>query len=222
MISITDIESKLEQKEQGKFQIICNEILKNEGYITFDRTGSETGTEKTVSGTPDSIFIKDGNYIFAEFTTYKKVKLPQKIRDDVEKCFTLIDSDGLKGKVSSIIFMHNRKQPSLKIINEMEQKCKKRNIKFIIYGIDYISDIIQKKYPYIAEKELELKDYDKLFQVSKDEIKNSLQGEVKNNDIEKITNRVSHLYEEASKITNTPTSLVYVNSKNKKKVERYI
>ena len=34
MISITDIESKLEQKEQGKFQIICNEILKNEGYIT--------------------------------------------------------------------------------------------------------------------------------------------------------------------------------------------
>ncbi len=215
MISITDIENRLQQKEQGKFQKICNEILKNEGYITFDRTGSETGTEKTISGTPDSVFIKDKEYIFVEFTTYK-AKLPQKIRDDVEKCFGLIDSDGLKNKVSEIIFMHNRKQPSFKVINEIEQKCNKRNIKFTIYGIDYISDIIQRKYPYIAEKELELKDYDKLFQISEKEIRKSLQNEIKNNDLEKITNEVSHLYEKASKITNNPTSLIYTSNRNKK------
>ncbi len=216
MISITDIESRLQQKEQGKFQKICNEILKNEGYITLDRTGSEAGTEKTIPGTPDSVFIKDDNYIFVEFTTYQKAKLPQKIRDDVEKCFKLIDLDELNGKVSEIIFMHNRKQPSLKVINEIEQKCNKRNIKFTIYGIDYISDIIQRKYPYIAEKELELKDYDKLLQISEKEIRKSLQDEMKNDDLEKITNRVSHLYEEASKITNNPTSLIYISDKNKK------
>lgn len=216
MISITDIENRLQQKEQGKFQKICNEILKSEGYITLDRTGSEAGTEKTIPGTPDSVFIKDDNYIFVEFTTYQKAKLPQKIRDDVEKCFKLIDSDGLKDKISDIIFMHNRKQPSLKVINEIKQKCNKRNIKFAIYGIDYISDIIQRKYPYIAEKELELKDYDKLLQIPEKEIRKSLQNEIKNDDLEKITNRVSHLYEEASKITNNPTSLIYISNKNKK------
>ncbi len=219
MISITDIESKLGQKEQGKFQIICNEILKNEGYITFDRTGSESGTEKTISGTPDSIFIKDEKYVFVEFTTYQKVKLPQKIRDDVEKCFSLIDSDKLNGKVSKIIFMHNRKQPSLKIIEEIKKKCKKRNIEFIIYGSDYISDVIQKKYPYIAENHLDLKDYDKLLQISKDDIKKSLKGEIENKDIDKISNRINHLYEEASKITNNLSSLIYISYSNKEKLK---
>lgn len=218
MISITDIESKLEQKEQGKFQIICNEILKNEGYTTFDRTGSETGTEKTISGTPDSIFMEDEKYVFAEFTTCQKTKLPQKIRDDIEKCFNLIDSNKLNGKVSKLIFMHNRKQPSLKIIEEIKKECQKRNIDFIIHGSDYISDIIQKKYSYIAEKYLDLKDYDKLFQISKNEIKESLKGEIVNKDINKISDRVCCLYKEASKITNIPSSIIYINYKNKEKL----
>lgn len=220
MISITDIEYKLGQKEQGKFQIICNEILKNEGYETFNRTGSQLGTEKTILGTPDAIFIKDKSYVFAEFTTYQKGKLPQKIKDDINKCFNLIDSDKLNGKVSKIIFMHNRKQPSLKVIEEIKNKCQKRGIEFIIYGSDYLSDIIQKKYSYIAETHLELKDFDKVLEITKNEIKNSLMPKIKNQNIEKITNKVFSLYEEASKITNIPSSLIYLNDDEKLKLKR--
>ena len=199
MISIVDIEAKLVQKEAGKFQIICNEILKNEGYNTFDRTGSELGTEKTILGTPDSTFIKNGYYIYVEFSTVKKRDLLKKIKKDIDKCLKKIHTDKLKGKVSEIIFMHNRKQPELKDIEEIKEICKKEKIEFIIYGIDTISDLIQRKYQYIAEQHLELRDYNNL--------RTSMPIENK-----KISDRVNILYEEASKIINTHLSLIYINN----------
>lgn len=205
MISIIDIEAKLGQKEAGKFQIICNEILKNEGYNTFDRTGSELGTEKTILGTPDSTFIKNGNYIYVEFSTVKKRNLLKKIKKDIDKCLEKIHNDELKGKVSEIIFMHNRKQPELKDIEEIKEICKKEKIEFIIYGVDTISDLIQRKYQYIAEQHLELKDYNNLL--------NSIPIENK-----KISDRVNILYEEASKIINTNLSLIYINNEERKKL----
>ena len=68
MLSITDIESRLIQKEQGIFQKIGNEIIaRREGYEPFDYIGSQLGTDKTTSGTPDSVFKKDNKYIFVEF-----------------------------------------------------------------------------------------------------------------------------------------------------------
>ena len=204
MISIVDIEAKLFQKEAGKFQIICNEILKNEGYNTFDRTGSELGTEKTILGTPDSTFIKNGYYIYAEFSTVHKRNLLNKIKQDIDKCLKKIHTDKLKGKVSEIIFMHNRKQPELKDIEEIKKICKKENVEFIIYGVDIISDLIQRKYQYIAEQHLELRDYNDL-RASKP-IEN-----------EKISDRVNILYEEASKIINN-LSLIYINNEERKKL----
>lgn len=205
MISIVDIEAKLVQKEAGKFQIICNEILKNEGYDTFDRTGSEIGTEKTILGTPDSTFIKNGYYIYVEFSTVKKRDLLKKIKKDIDKCLKKIHTDKLKGKVSEIIFMHNRKQPELKDIEEIKEICKKEKIEFIIYGIDTISDLIHRKYQYIAEQHLELKDYNNL--LSSIPIENK-----------KISDRVNILYEEASKIINTNLSLIYINNEERKKL----
>ena len=205
MISIVDIEAKLVQKEAGKFQIICNEILKNEGYNTFDRTGSELGTEKTILGTPDSTFIKNGYYIYVEFSTVKKRDLLKKIKKDIDKCLKKIHTDKLKGKVSEIIFMHNRKQPELKDIEEIKEICKKEKIEFIIYGIDTISDLIQRKYQYIAEQHLELRDYNNL--------RTSMPIENK-----KISDRVNILYEEASKIINTHLSLIYINNEEREQL----
>ena len=101
--------------------------------------------------------------------------------------------------------MHNRKQPELKDIEEIKEICKKEKIEFIIYGIDTISDLIQKKYPYIAEQHLELRDYNNL--------RTSMPIGNK-----KISDRVNILYEEASKIINTHLSLIYINNEERKQL----
>ena len=144
-ITITDIENKLIQKEQGTFQIICNEILSRNGLIPFDYTGAQQCTQKTIAGTPDSIFTdKNDKYIFVEYTTCEKNKLNNKIKDDVKKCLNEIKDNSLEGKVSKIIFMHNRKQPKITFIENIKNEC--GDIPFEIYGSDYICTEIKNKY----------------------------------------------------------------------------
>lgn len=210
-ITITDIENKLIQKEQGTFQIICNEILSKNGLIPFDYTGAQQCTQKTIAGTPDSIFLdKNNKYIFVEYTTCEKNKLNNKIQTDVKKCLSEIKENKLEGKVSKIIFMHNRKQPKIKFIESMKKEC--NDISFEIYGSDYICTEIKNKYFNIAETYLELHDYSTI-------IKDQLKVEIQNENYKENINKINELYEEAIKITNTQLSLIYLTDEQKNKLK---
>jgi hypothetical protein len=87
-----EIVNKLLEVEGGLFQTICDEIL----YLTEEdcnrifRPGSQVGTNKTKSGTPDSYFVlSNDQYVLVEYTTQapKAIKaLVKKIKEDIDKC----------------------------------------------------------------------------------------------------------------------------------------
>ena len=217
MLSITDIESRLIQKEQGIFQKIGNEIIaRREGYEPFDYIGSQLGTDKTTSGTPDSVFKKDNKYIFVEYTTFAQNKLNGKINGDIDKCLKEVKDKKLEDKVIKIIFMHNRKQPSLSKIKEFEKKC--GNIEFEIIGAATICNIIQQELPYIAEQYLGLKDTNKLYDISKEQIANLIKDKVKEEEFDKVINHINSLYSRAGKIINNSSTLLYIGQNNKKEL----
>lgn len=87
-----EIVNKILEIEGGLFQTICDEIL----YLTEEdcnrifRPGSQVGTNKTTTGTPDTYFVlSDDQYVLIEYTTQnpKAIKaLLKKIKEDIDKC----------------------------------------------------------------------------------------------------------------------------------------
>jgi len=92
MSKYNEIVNKILEVEGGLFQQICDELL----YLTEEdcnrifRPGSQTGTNKTTSGTPDSYFVlSNDQYVLIEYTTQDpKAKKPlvKKIKEDIDKC----------------------------------------------------------------------------------------------------------------------------------------
>ena len=72
----------------GTFQNLCNEILDREIHATRTSLGSQSGTNKTTAGTPDTYYFDGDNYIFVEYTTTENesTRLFNKINKDLNKC----------------------------------------------------------------------------------------------------------------------------------------
>ncbi|SDE34937.1 hypothetical protein SAMN05216464_105307 [Mucilaginibacter pineti] len=85
--------------EQGRFQILCNDFLKNEYPGDLQSIGTVEGKEKSRSGQPDAYIRKpDGQYILGEFTTKDdafKSAFETKLRDDLDECLKF-ESLGIK------------------------------------------------------------------------------------------------------------------------------
>lgn len=89
MPRIQAIENALISINETVFQELCDSflILKNQNYASFSRTGSQTGKQKTIKGTPDTLILQsNGRYMFVEFST-NGTKGISKLEDDVAKCF---------------------------------------------------------------------------------------------------------------------------------------
>ena len=222
MIRITDIQNRLKESEGGAFQKICNEILSSQGYKTYKLTGSVLGSNKTKKGTPDSVYIdKNNQYIYVEITT-DQGDLSKKIIGDIKKCLEKVNSNiELKDKISRIIFLHNQENID-EILNEkIRDMC--GNIKFDIFGIDYIASILQTKFPEIAITELGVKDdFTMVDGISKNDLEEIAKKISNNNNknfesftIDEIKNRINDYYVQAIKIINTNDALVDISNDNK-------
>ena len=227
MLKTADIEMKLKEIESGRFQRICNEILCRKGYKPYEYTGSVKGTDKTKLGTPDAVFIdKNGKYIYVEITTQTS-RLKKKITDDVTKCLNKIkNKESLYGKVSKIIFMHNNDNPDESFIEDIKSQC--RNIKFEIYGIFNLSNILQNECKEIAMSYLELRDYDtqNIKTFSDEEIEKLANAihekevtQYKDNSIKEIKEKINDLYQNAAEIVNNDDALIYISKENRIKLK---
>ncbi|MGD7046149.1 hypothetical protein [Jeotgalibacillus proteolyticus] len=88
MSRLQTIENRLTEINETVFQELCDSylILRNSNYASFARTGSQTGKQKTIKGTPDSFFLlPGGKYIFVEYSTNISAGA-KKLREDIEKC----------------------------------------------------------------------------------------------------------------------------------------
>lgn len=82
------IENKLKVINQADFQELCDRLLfcKYPDYSRFSRIGSQSGKQKTIKGTPDSLIrMPNGKYILIEYSTNIS-QGESKLEDDVRKC----------------------------------------------------------------------------------------------------------------------------------------
>ena len=75
--------------------------------MAFSRTGSQTGKQKTVKGTPDSLLLlPNGMYIFVEYSTNITAGL-KKLQDDIKKCINTIKTGIAVTQIAEIILCIN-------------------------------------------------------------------------------------------------------------------
>lgn len=88
MSRLQAIENGLSCINQAAFQNLCDSFLaiRNTNYSAFSRTGSQSGKQKTVKGTPDTfLLLPNGKYIFVEYSTNVSAGV-SKLQDDIKKC----------------------------------------------------------------------------------------------------------------------------------------
>lgn len=88
MTRLQAIENALSSINQAAFQNLCDSFLalRNQNYSAFSRTGSQSGKQKTVKGTPDTfLLLPSGKYMFVEYSTNVTAGLT-KLKDDIRKC----------------------------------------------------------------------------------------------------------------------------------------
>lgn len=156
MAKIVDIENALKKIESGLFQRLCDDILLERGYNNHFAIGSQTGSFKTILGTPDSLYINNsGNFTFVEYTIQIE-NIYSKIEEDLKKCFKLIDSSDSQIKVEEILFFFISDKLKIEQIATLQDTCRKKNIKLKLFNINQIAEIIKKECPYIASEYLNL------------------------------------------------------------------
>ena len=109
MSRLQAIENSLSSINQAAFQNLCDSFLalRNSNYSAFSRTGSQSGKQKTVKGTPDTfLLLPNGKYIFVEYSTNITAGL-SKLEDDVKKCIDTTKTGIPLNQIAEIILCVN-------------------------------------------------------------------------------------------------------------------
>ena len=227
MLRTVDIEMRLIPIEPGLFQKICNEILCKKGYIPYKYTGSVKGSNKTRLGTPDSVFMDSKQkYVYVEITTQKE-KIDSKIESDVKKCLKKINENPiLNNKISKIIYFHNNENPEEAVTEKIKEMC--GSIEFEIYGISYLSAVLQNECKEIAITLLNVRDdsqtVNELSQKSINQLVDAINKreikQYKNETADEIKKKIIMMYEEASSIVNNNDAMIYISDTEKQRLKQ--
>ena len=152
------IEQKLKIMDASAFQNLCDAYLKEklkDPSISFNKTGSQIGKQKTVKGTPDTFFrLTNGELYLVEYTTTAK-DVFKKIKKDIERCINYIETNKLDSSPVKIICCFN----SRITIQEDEEiyKCfKNKSYEYQLINIDILSNALYFDYKYLAKTFLDI------------------------------------------------------------------
>jgi len=109
MSRLQAIENELSSINQAAFQELCDSFLalRNSNYSAFSRTGSQSGKQKTVKGTPDTfLLLPNGKYIFVEYSTNITAGL-KKLEEDIKKCIDTNKTSVPVNQIAEIILCVN-------------------------------------------------------------------------------------------------------------------
>lgn len=134
------IENKLATINPADFQELCDRFLFTEypTYGRFSRIGSQSGKQKTIKGTPDSLIrMPNGKYILIEYSTNATARLA-KLEDDIRKCLdpnlTLIPVDDIEKIIICTNFrVHTTDE------RKLQSLLPKDKMDLILYDIDSLS-----------------------------------------------------------------------------------
>jgi len=144
---LTLIEQKLVTINSATFQTLCDTylFLREQELTSINRTGSQTGKEKTISGTPDTFFrLSNGSLWYAEHTT-KAEGLVTKIKADIDKCTDEAKTGIPVEEIAKIIICFNSK------INPKEEReifeyALSKEVRIELIGLDRLALDIFTKY----------------------------------------------------------------------------
>jgi len=159
MAYISEIEAAIRAIiDVGTFQNLCNEILDREIHAPRTSLGSQSGTNKTTAGTPDTYYFDGNSYIFVEYTTTENesTRLFNKIDKDLDKCLDESKTNIPIKKIKKIIYCHTSSNLSPDYTNILSKKCTEAGTKLEIRGINELAREIKDNYPYLAEEYLNL------------------------------------------------------------------
>ncbi|HXT82735.1 MAG TPA: ATP-binding protein [Verrucomicrobiae bacterium] len=103
------IENALISINETVFQELCDSFLaiRNKNYSAFSRIGTKSGKQKTISGTPDSLFLlPSGKYLFVEHST-NITKGVSKLKEDIKKCLDFSKTNIPVNQIAEIILCIN-------------------------------------------------------------------------------------------------------------------
>jgi len=145
MQKLQEIEQKLSTINDAVFQNICDDILFaiERGFDNLDRTGSQSGKQKTVKGTPDAYFTyPNGRYVFVEYTTKEKkdsaAAFLKKIIADIDKCTDEAATGIPVEDIVKIIYCHNSRLTT-KETKRLLDHCRGKGVRLELKGIDQLA-----------------------------------------------------------------------------------
>jgi hypothetical protein len=151
------IEEKLKAIDGSEFQGLCDSFLyaRDNEFISFNRIGSQIGKEKTIPGTPDTYFrLADGRLVFVEYTTQND-NLPNKIKDDINKCVDESKTGVPSEEITKIIYCFNSRLKS-DVENEIYEFATSKNVRIELIGIDTLGLEINYKFHFLAKDFLDI------------------------------------------------------------------
>lgn len=140
MGKLQTIENALSAINETVFQELCDSflILKNNNYRSFSRTGSQSGKQKTVKGTPDTFLIlPNGNYIFVEYSTNISAGL-SKLKQDINKCIDTKKTGISINQIDEIILCINFNLKTEEV-QSLKNLLFETTINLTVYTLDFLA-----------------------------------------------------------------------------------
>ncbi|MEJ0055734.1 MAG: hypothetical protein WDN75_08840 [Bacteroidota bacterium] len=146
------IEQKLLAIDGAGFQNLCDSylFLREGEFVSFNRTGSQLGKQKTVKGTPDTFYrLANGSLGFVEYTTQAD-KLLKKVLEDIDKCLDEAKTGVPIGEIRKITICFNSR---LETPEEAEiiKYAQSKRVGIELIGIDRLAIEICSKYLILAK-----------------------------------------------------------------------
>lgn len=154
MAIIDEIKQAILRLDAGSFQIMCDHYLSEIGCPNIVSLGTNSGTQKTTPGTPDTYFLNDNKeYVFVEYTTQQD-SLVAKIRDDINKCLDVEKTEIPHELIAEIKYFHTSSNIAPKYDKEFHDMCNACGVKLSIFGIDALANELYNKHRIIAKEHL--------------------------------------------------------------------
>lgn len=141
MSKFIQVKNKIATLEQGRFQTLCNEFLKQEYKNDLQSPGSVDHNEKTRKGRPDAFLHSNTNrYILCEYTTQdetKSIQFAAKLKKDLADCLDFTALGIPQESVELIVLCCNSSVPI--ILDKELHDLVPNGISLRIIGIETLS-----------------------------------------------------------------------------------
>lgn len=150
MSKLTDIKNRIDQMDGGAFQNLCDAYLNYMGYKNGYSLGTDTGTNKTAKGNPDTYFLTAENkYIFVMYTT-QKTNFLKKAIEDIDKCFDLEKTGVATENIEEIIYCHTYGRLGPADDQYLRRYCEQHGVALTLIGLDKLGNDIFRECPILA------------------------------------------------------------------------